>query len=101
MTLDDMLTLPGSSNPVLCKDGRVGILTLYPTPTDVTCGVQVDGEPEARMISCSDLFASPLGALRERGAPSLPTSRRNDSMLDSLLIVEWVDRDGPSITELK
>ena len=71
MNVKDIMSLPGSDNPVLCADGKVGVLMHFPAQ-DGLCGVYVPGEGEARWIPAEELSASRFGALKHADAPSLP-----------------------------
>lgn len=95
----------GGDVPVLCADGRMGMLLLLPESgrDDDRCGVQVHGEPEHRRIPAADLFGNEQGALRERGAPLLPVNpaRIGDStaaMVQVMLAADWAQRGGPFIS---
>lgn len=66
MDAKDVTELPGNDSPVLCADGKMGMLILYPIHNDL-CGVQVHGEEGIRWISCADLTASSEGALKQKG----------------------------------
>ena len=71
MNVKDIMSLPGSDNPVLCADGKVGVLMHFPAQ-DGLCGVYVPGEGEARWIPAAELSASRFGALKHNSAPSGP-----------------------------
>lgn len=90
--------LSGSDNPVLCADGKLGMLVIYPG-NDGRCGVQVHGEAEHRWIAVTDLAASEGGALRQAGAPAMPPSIAQQDMSQLLLAVDWAARGGPFIKE--
>ena len=101
MNVSELLSLPGKDNPVLCKDGQVGMLLIYPVNHSTTrCGVQVPGEPEHRWIEAAELVAAPQGALRQAGAPRFPNK---PSMFDSnylqqlLLSMDWAQRGGTTL----
>lgn len=90
MTNEDVMNLPGDNNPVLCADGKLGMLLIYPG-ADGMCGVQVHGEEEHRWIAAADLTASAGGALRQAGAPDMPLP---GDMAQTLLALDWASRGG-------
>jgi hypothetical protein len=87
MTNEEILDLPGANVPALLADGRMGMLVRYPGP-DGQCGFQVPGEEEIRWVHASDLEASSMGALRQRGAPPSPT-QLEPTGLGQLLAANW------------
>ena len=96
MNREQVLNLPGNDNPVLCLDGKLGILVVYPSQTGETrCGVQVHGEDDHRWIEAADLTASDGGALRQAGAPKMPSTSAQHDMVQLLLAMDWDQRGGP------
>lgn len=91
MKREDVMNLPGDKNPVLCADGKFGMLLIYPTVSDF-CGVQVHGEDEHRWISAHDLTATTGGALWEMGAPNRRVTTVDSVQL--LLSMDWEARGG-------
>ncbi len=85
MTRDEILNFPGHEPPVLCADGKVGLLTVFPG-TSTQCGVQVHGEPEHRWLECGELHLSQHGALRQIGAPETPFG---GDMVQEMLALSW------------
>lgn len=96
MKNEDVAKLPGNNNPVLCADGKLGMLLLYPG-ADGLCGVQVHGEEEHRWILAERLSASDGGALRESNAPKLPPATAQADPVQLMLAMDWAQRDGPFI----
>lgn len=96
MKTDEVMNLIGRDNPVLCADGKLGMLVVYPRD-DGRCGVQVHGEDEHRWIAVEDLTASKNGALRQVGAPAMPPASAQQDMVQMLLAVDWAARGGPFI----
>ena len=96
MRNEDVMNLPGDNNPVLCADGKLGMLLLYPRIDDL-CGVQVHGEEEHRWISSAHLMASEGGALRENGAPKMPPATAQADPVQMMLAMDWAMRGGPFI----
>lgn len=96
MKTEDVIELPGGNNPVLCADGKLGMLLIYPG-ADGLCGVQVHGEEEHRWISAESLSASEGGALREAGAPKMPPATAQHDPAQMLLAIDWATRGGPFI----
>lgn len=97
MKTEDIFKLPGDNNPVLCTDGMLGMLLIYPKE-DGLCGVQVQGEEEHRWIPAADLSASKDGALRQSGAPSMPPASAQADMGQLLLSMDWAMRGGPFLS---
>lgn len=97
MLNEEVLSLPGDNNPVLCADGKLGMLLVYPTKTDGLCGVQVHGEELHRLIPSSHLSASTRGALRENGAPEMPPASAQECPVQFMLAMDWAGRGGPYI----
>lgn len=97
MNKDQVLNLPGKDNPVLCADGKLGMLVIYPGDYSELCGVQVHGEEEHRWVAPGDLTASAGGALRQSGAPKMPPASAQDDMLQMMLAMDWAQRGGPLI----
>lgn len=96
MEREQVMNLPGNDNPVLCADGKLGMLVLYPSqPGETRCGVQVHGEDEHRWIEAADLTASEGGALRQAGAPKMPPASAQHDMAQMLLAMDWAQRGGP------
>lgn len=96
MNREQVLNLPGNDNPVLCVDGKLGMLVVYPgKPGETRCGVQVHGENEHRWIEAADLTASEGGALRQAGAPKMPPASAQHDMAQMLLAMDWAQRGGP------
>lgn len=96
MNREHVINLPGRDNPVLCADGKLGMLVLYPSqPGETRCGVQVPGEDEHRWIQAADLTASEGGALRQAGAPKMPPASAQHDMTQLLLVIDWAQRGGP------
>ena len=93
MQNEEVMNLPGKDNPVLCADGKLGMLLIYPR-TDGLCGVQVRGEEEHRWIAAADLTAGEGGALRQAGAPTLPPASAQQDMTQMLLAMDWASRGG-------
>lgn len=96
MKREDLLNLPGKDNPVLCADGKLGMLLIFGTEDD-TCGVQVHGEELHRWIPAADLTASEGGALRQTGAPAMPPAGAQADMVQMMLAMDWAARGGPFI----
>ena len=95
MNREQVLNLPGNDNPVLCMDGKLGILAVYPgQPSETRCGVQVHGEHEHRWIEAADLTASEGGALRQTGSPKVPSPIAQQDMTQLLLAIDWERRGG-------
>lgn len=97
MNREDVMNLPGSDNPVLCADGKLGMLVLYPSNPGDCCGVQVQGEEEHRWIEAADLTASDGGALRQAGAPKMPPASAQQDIVQTMLAMDWAQRGGPLI----
>ncbi|MFH2081444.1 MAG: hypothetical protein ABIK08_08150, partial [Pseudomonadota bacterium] len=93
MKKEEVMNLPGSDNPVLCADGKLGMLLIYPGE-DGLCGVQVHGEEEHRWISVEDLTATDGGALRQAGAPAMPPATAQSDMVQMMLAMDWASRGG-------
>lgn len=91
MTDDDVMNLPGHDNPVLCTDGILGMLVVYPI-NGQPCGVQVPGEEEHRWIESGSLSAGAGGALRQAGAPTTPPPAI--SIEQVILSMDWTARGG-------
>ena len=89
-----VMELPDNDNPVLCADGKLGMLVLRPTRPGDSCGVQVHGENEYRWILPSELTASLCGAVRQNGAPKAPPGSAQDDMVQLLLSLDWAQRGG-------
>lgn len=49
MTKEELYELD-SHTPVLCRDGRFGLLIQYPSKASGDCGIQVPGEENIRWI---------------------------------------------------
>ena len=96
MFAKDVINLPGGNNPVLCTDGKLGMLLICPG-VDGICGVQVHGEDEHRWIAASDLTASEDGALRQVNAPTMPPPSAQSDLVQLMLAVDWVSRGGQMI----
>lgn len=96
MQNEEVMNLPGKDNPVLCADGKLGMLLIYPGK-DGLCGVQVHGEEEHRWIAADDLTASDGGALRQSGAPSMPPASAQHDFVQMMLAMDWAQRGGPFI----
>ena len=86
MTRDEILHLPSGEPPVLCADGMVGMLTVFPG-TSPQCGVQVHGEPEHRWMECSELNRVPNGSVFQVGAPEVPVG---GNLVQELLKLSWM-----------
>lgn len=99
MERERVLSLPGSDNPVLCADGKLGMLVLYPSQQGDRCGVQVHGEGDHRWIDAADLTASEGGALRQAGAPKMPPASAQHDLVQMLLAMDWAQRGGPLISD--
>lgn len=97
MNPEDVLSLPGRDQPVLCADGAMGILIQYPAGDCATCGVQVHGEEDARQIPCHRLAASKDGAMRETSAADTPKKPATNELLHMMLPMEWIKLGGNSI----
>ncbi len=96
MDREQVMKLPGNDNPVLCADGKLGMLAFYPSqPSETRCGVQVHGEEDPRWIEAADLTASDGGALRQDGAPKMPPASAQHDMVQLLLAMDWAQRGGP------
>lgn len=96
MNREQMLDMLGNDNPVLCGDGKLGMLVAYiAQPGNTLCGVQVPGEDAHRWIDVSDLTASEHGALRQAGAPKMPPACAQHDMAQLLLAMDWAQRGGP------
>lgn len=95
MKREELLNLPGNNNPVLCADGKLGMLLIF--GTDDMCGVQVHGEELHRWIPAAELTASDGGALRQAGAPAMPPEIAPTDMVQIMLAVDWAERGGPFI----
>ena len=93
MQIDEVMDLPGDKNPVLCDDGTLGMLLIYPGK-DGLCGVQVSGEEDHRWIAADDLTAGEGGALRQTGAPAMPPASAQADMVQRLLAMDWISRGG-------
>lgn len=93
MQNEDVMNLPGDNNPVLCADGKLGMLLIYPG-ADGKCGVQVHGEEEHRWIDAADLTAGAGGALRQAGAPEMPPASAQSDMMQMMLAMDWASRGG-------
>lgn len=91
MQNEEVMNLSGNNNPVLCADGKFGMLLIYPR-TDGLCGVQVHGEEEHRWIAAADLTATDGGALRQAGSPQCPP--RTSDMMQAMLSMDWASRGG-------
>lgn len=96
MTRDEVLKLPGRDNPVLCADGKMAMLIIYPRDDETPCGVQVHGEADIRWIDCADLEASPRGALKQTGAPATPNLPVTE-LFQKMLALEWAGMGGLGI----
>lgn len=94
MHAEEVIDLPGDNNPVLCSDGKIGMLLIYPS-ADGLCGVQVSGEEEHRWIAASDLTASAAGALKQKGSPTAPTA---GGIEQCILADAWNKLGGASIS---
>lgn len=96
MNYEDLANLQGTDNPVLCWDGKFGMLVVR-DPDSEKCGVQVHGEEMHRWIQLGDLEASPRGALRQSGSPAqVPKSVQSDPV-QMLLLMDWMTRGGSMI----
>ena len=97
MALDrqQVMDLPGKQNPVLCADGMLGMLLLYPNKPGDACGIQVHGEEQHRWIQPFELTASAGGALRQDGAPAMPPASFQADMVQLMLAIDWALRGGP------
>ncbi len=93
MRNEEVINLPGRNNPVLCKDGKLGMLLIYPGK-DGLCGVQVGGEEDHRWIAAADLISGEGGALRQEGAPTMPLASAQQDMAQMLLAMDWASRGG-------
>ena len=89
----DVMALPGSDNPVLCADGKLGMLLVYPGAGGL-CAVQVPGEEDLRWIAVADLTASEGGALRQVGAPPMPPAAAQHDLAQTMLALDWACRGG-------
>lgn len=96
MKSEEIVDLPGSDNPVLLADGKMGMLVIYPANGEL-CGVQVHGEENHRWIAAADLSAGSGGAVRQIGAPILPPDSAQDDMAQLLLAMDWASRGGCDI----
>lgn len=96
MERESILKLPAHEPPVLCADGKMGMLTVFPGNED-RCGVQVHGELEHRWMTSADLDGSKDGALRQRGAPAMPT--KSDDLVQLMLAMHWVELGGRGIKD--
>lgn len=88
MTTDEMLNIPGSNNPVLLKDGRFGMLVIYPTE-ETKAGIQVHGEDDLRWIAPEDLTCHGNGALKEKGEDVVMNP---EGLVQYMLSVDWESR---------
>lgn len=92
MTNEEVAALPGANNPVLCTDGKLGMLLIRPD-AEGACGVQVRGEDEHRWIAAADLTAGKGGALRQAGAPMAPLTSmvvaEPGEAAQALLALDW------------
>lgn len=91
MQNEDVMNLPGYNNPVLCADGKFGMLLIFPR-ADGLCGVQVPGEEEHRWIPAADMTATDSGALRQAGSPRIPPETLD--AVQTMLSMDWVSRGG-------
>lgn len=91
MQNEEVMSLPGKDNPVLCADGKFGMLLIYPGK-DGMCGVQVHGEEEHRWIAATDLTTTDGGALRQAGSPQWPPG--TGDMVQTMLSMDWASRGG-------
>lgn len=99
MKFADLLNIAGNDNPVLCADGKLGMLLIFSTEDD-SCGVQVPGEELHRFIPVADLAASEGGALMQAGAPAMPTASAQGDIIQMMLAMDWAERGGPFIGAL-
>lgn len=96
MKIDEVMGLAGN-NPVLCADGMLGMLLVFPNESG-SCGVQVPGEESHRWIAAADLAASKGGALRQQGAPIFPSPAAvHGNVVQSMLEMDWNGRGGADI----
>ena len=91
MNKEEILDLPGTNNPVLCSDGMMGMLVVYPAHGDM-CGIQVPGEPEHRWIHHLDLVLVGEEALRQKDAPQVPPI--SFDFPQAIIREDWVERSG-------
>lgn len=91
MTPKELLELTGNDNPVLCTDGKFGMLLIRDCSNGLA-GVQVHGEQEHRWISSACLTASSGGALRQINSPIKPPAATE--ILQAMLAMDWVARGG-------
>lgn len=91
MRNEEVMDLPGKDNPVLCNDGKFGMLVIYPHKGGL-CGVQVHGEEDIRWISADYLSATQGGALRQSGSPSWPPEPSDP--VQAMLAIDWASRGG-------
>jgi hypothetical protein len=94
MKTEDVMKLPGDNNPVLCTDGKFGMLLIYPGENGL-CGVQVHGEELHRWIASADLTASEGGALRQIRSPQRPPAASD--MVQTMLSMDWAARGGSGL----
>lgn len=98
MTKDELLAMEEGPLVVLCKDGLLGLLLLYPTERSPLCGIQVSGEDLHRYVPLEELTGTREGALRQQGAPRFPpVAIANKSLLQRMLAVSWATRGGLSL----
>jgi len=69
MTRDELWNLPAGDPPVMLPDGKVGLLTVFPSKysDDELCGVQVPGEQEHRWYHRDNISALSGAALIAKG----------------------------------
>jgi hypothetical protein len=88
-------SLWSQDSPVLCQDGKFGMLVIFPHDNESDCGVQVPGEENHRWISTSNLKSSEGGAIRQNGSKIAPVDQADMAQL--LLAMDWMRRGGMSI----
>lgn len=83
-------------NPILCADGMLGMLIIFPNTNDPRLGIQVPDEEEIRWIAVDDVVVSKKGAMRQKGAPMCPSSNGGPVLFtQALLALDWTSREGP------
>ena len=89
LEIEEMHNLEGSDNPVLCVDGKIGMLTVYPDSSGL-CGIQVNGQEEHRWINVKDLRSSIGGAIWHVNSPALPPVPTDTVQV--MMLMDWWSR---------
>jgi hypothetical protein len=100
VTRDEVMALPPGELPVLCEDGRMGLLTVWPGSGE-PCGVQVHGERDHRWMTSAELVHLAGGALAQVNAPRKPAAPKpgDDGLAQLLVAADWAKRGGQAVID--